>query len=146
LSSGVAGFTLANSNRAAGVFGAGPAVGVAGGVDGSNTAPGGRVGVYGTGADGHNLGGTGVYGESDTGFGVFGMSTSGIGVDGLSATGDGVVGVSGQRAGLLGLSNGPGILAAGGTDAGVFLGSVFVTGSIIKAGGGFTIDHPLDPA
>ena len=66
LSSGVAGFTLDDSSRAAGVFGAGPAVGVAGGVNGSNTAPGGQVGVYGTGSNGQSLGGVGVFGESDT--------------------------------------------------------------------------------
>src|SRR5437870_6235657 len=42
LSSGVAGFTLANQNRASGVFGIGPVVGVTGYVNGANTAPGGR--------------------------------------------------------------------------------------------------------
>src|SRR6478672_3431959 len=57
LSSGIAGFTLADSNRAAGAFGAGPRVGVAGGVTGSNTAPTGKAGVYGTGSNGQNLGG-----------------------------------------------------------------------------------------
>ena len=70
LSSGIAGFTLADSNRAAGVYGAGPQVGIAGGVTGSNTAPEGRVGVYGTGSNQRNLGGIGVSGESDTAFGV----------------------------------------------------------------------------
>ncbi len=156
LSSGVAGFTLAGSDWAAGVFGAGPAVGVAGGVNGSNTAPEGLVGVYGTGSDGQSLGGIGVFGESDTESGVFGESisgsgvagesTSGSGVSGLSATGAGVVGVSGQDVGLLGISNGTGITAAGGTYAGFFFGNVSVTGSISKGGGGFMIDHPIDPA
>jgi hypothetical protein len=146
LSSGVAGFTLADSDRAAGVFGAGPVVGVAGGVNGSNTAPRHPVGVYGTGSDGKNLDGFGVFGESDTEVGVFGESTSGSGVNGLSATGAGVVGVSGRDVGLFGISNGDGVIAAGGSNAGLFIGNVSVTGSISKGGGGFTIDHPLDPA
>jgi hypothetical protein len=89
LSSGIAGFTLADSNRAAAVFGAGPVVGVAGGVNGSNTAPRHPVGLYFTGSDGQNLDGFGVFGESDTEVGVFGESTSGSGVNGLSATGAG---------------------------------------------------------
>jgi hypothetical protein len=145
-SSGVAGFTLADSYGAAGVYGAGPAVGVAGGVSGSSTAPGVPVGVYGTGSDGQGLGGVGVFGESDTESGVFGESMSGAGVNGLSTTGAGVLGVSSQNMGLLGISNGAGVIAAGGTDAGFFFGNVAVTGSISKGGGGFTIDHPLDPA
>ena len=51
-----------------------------------------------------------------------------------------------ENVGLLGISNGTGIIAAGGPDAGFFFGNVSVTGSISKGGGGFTIDHPLDPA
>jgi len=42
LSSGVAGFTLANQNRASGVFGIGPVVGVTGYVNGANTRGKGR--------------------------------------------------------------------------------------------------------
>jgi hypothetical protein len=132
----VAGFTLDDSSRAAGVFGAGPAVGVAGGVNGSNTAPGGRVGVYGTGSNGQSLGGVGVFGESDTNDGVLGESTSGAGVSGLSTTSAGVLGVSSQNVGLLGIGNGTGIIAAGGPDAGFFFGNVSVTGSISKGGSG----------
>jgi hypothetical protein len=146
LSSGIAGFTLANSDRAAGVFGAGPLVGIAGGVTGSNTAPGGRVGVYGTGSNRQNLGGVGVVGESDTAAGVAGESTSGSGVSGLSESGPGVVGVSGEDVGVIGISNGVGILGLGGDGGGFFFGNVQVTGSLIKAGGGFAIDHPLNPA
>ncbi|MEV0711568.1 hypothetical protein [Nocardia aurea] len=37
-----------------------------------------------------------------------------------------------------------GILASG-NPAGTFLGDVRITGSLSKGGGGFTIDHPLDP-
>jgi len=64
-------------------------VGVARGVNGSNTAPRHPVGLYLTGSDGQNLDGFGVFGESDTEVGVFGESTSGSGVNGLSATGAG---------------------------------------------------------
>lgn len=135
-SSGIAGFTSANSSRAAGVYGAGPMVGVAGGVNGSNTAPAGPVGVYGTGSDGGQLDGVGVFGESDSNSGVFGRSETGAGVLGLSF----------QNVGLLGASDRTGIVAAGRANAGVFFGNVSVTGSISKGGGGFTIDHPADPA
>jgi hypothetical protein len=127
LSSGVAGFTLADSDRAAGVFGSGPAVGVAGVINGSNTAPFGRVGVYGTASNGQELGGIGVFGEGDVGAGVLGVSPQGIGMLGIS-------------------NNGTGIIAVGETDAAFFSGNVRVTGTISKGGGGFTIDHPLDPA
>lgn len=145
-SSGCAGFTSADGNRAAGVFGAGPTVGVAGGVNGSNTAPNGRAGVYGTGSNGQGLGAFGVFGESDTGDGVLGQSTSGSGVGGFSSTGAGVIGVSSRDVGLLGVSNGTGVIALGGADAGTFFGNVTVTGNLSKSGGGFTIDHPADPA
>src|SRR5437016_2374345 len=90
LSSGVAGFTLENHNRASGVFGTGPVVGVTGYVNGANTAPGGKVDVYGTGSNGKNLGVTGVVGESDTGVGVVGDSNSADGVLGLTRSGAGV--------------------------------------------------------
>ncbi|MFE6922873.1 hypothetical protein ACFVAV_17705 [Nocardia sp. NPDC057663] len=40
--------------------------------------------------------------------------------------------------------NASGILASG-NPAGTFLGDVRITGSLSKGGGGFTIDHPLDP-
>jgi hypothetical protein len=136
LSSGVAGFTLADSDRAAGAFGAGPRVGVAGAVTGSTTAPVGRVGVYGTGSNEQSLGGIGVQGESDTDAGVLGHST----------TGAGVLGVSLQKVGVFGVSNDTGVLGLGGSRAGIFIGDVEVTGSLIKGGGGFRIDHPVDPA
>jgi hypothetical protein len=145
-SSGMAGFTLADINRAAGVFGAGPRVGVAGGVRGSNTAPGDRVGVYGTGSNGRNLGGVGVAGQSDTNDGVAGSSTSGRGVFGSSTTAAGVAGISARNTGVIGISNDTGVIGLGGFLAGLFFGDVQVTGNITKAGGGFTIDHPADPA
>jgi hypothetical protein len=76
--------------------------------------------VYGTGSGWQNLHGFGVFGESDTEVGVFGESTSGSRVNGLSATGAGAVGVSGRHVGLFGISNGDGLIAPGGTDAGFF--------------------------
>lgn len=155
-SSGVAGFTLANHDRAAGAFGMGPWVGVAGIVTGATTAPAPRVGVYGSGSDGRRLGGVGVLGESDTRTGVSGSSRSGSGVGGGSNTGVGVVGnsqsaagvlgVSAQNVGVFGISNGTGVIGWGGSQAGLFIGDVHITGSLSKGGGGFEIDHPLDPA
>lgn len=41
---------------------------------------------------------------------------------------------------------GVGVWGVGGEWAGLFDGNVRVTGSIIKPGGGFRIDHPLEPA
>jgi hypothetical protein len=133
-SSGVAGFSLADYNRAAGVYGAAPRIGIAGAVTGATTAPAGKVGVYGTGSNGNNMGGTGVLGESDTGTGVVGESDSSVGVLGFGDTG------------VFGVSSEIGILGWGGAFAGYFFGPVHVGGTLTKAGGGFQIDHPLDPA
>jgi hypothetical protein len=154
-SSGVLGITLADNARASGVYGTGPFVGAAGGITNSNTAPTARVGVYGTGSNGVNLGGVGVQGESDTssgvsgkslsGTGVSGESTSGNGVSGSSQTRDGILGVSSKGWGVVGISNGTGILGWGGSQAGLFIGNVEITGTLSKGGGGFTIDHPLAP-
>jgi hypothetical protein len=99
--------------------------------------------------------GRGLYGEADgpDGFGVLGMST----------TSDGVVG-GGSRYGVRGSTVTPDGIAVSGISssfsttatgvhgsapfgfAGLFEGRVRVTGMIEKAGGGFKIDHPLDPA
>jgi hypothetical protein len=45
----------------------------------------------------------------------------------------------------MGVSNGNGILGLGGDDSGFFFGNVRVIGSVTKGGGGFAIDHPLNP-
>ena len=91
--------------------------------------------------------GTGpVRGISDTDAGVFGESNSGNGVLGSSQTATGVLGISSQSIGVGGLGNDVGIFGAGGNLAGWFLGNVSVSGSLTKSGGGFSIDHPLDPA
>jgi hypothetical protein len=144
-SSGVAGFTLSTGFRAAGVFGSG-LVGVAGTVTGATTAPFGRVGVYGTGSNAGSLGAIGVFGESDVNSGVFGQSQAAEGVAGISSTDAGVRGVASQGFGVVGISNGTGVVGLGGAAAGEFFGDVDVTGTLSKGGGGFLIDHPLDPA
>jgi hypothetical protein len=63
------------------------------------------------------------------GDGVLGFSNSAVGVGGSSVSGTGVLGFS-----------------SGGGHAGLFFGPVEVTGRLQKDGGGFLIDHPLDPA
>src|SRR6266851_4342394 len=68
----VAGKTGSGSNLAAGVYGEGPIVGVAGFVTHATTVPAESVGVYGSGSNNSNLGAIGVLGVSDTYFGVWG--------------------------------------------------------------------------
>ena len=157
--SGVAGFTLqtATPRLAAGVFGSG-LVGVAGQVTGAFTFPDSNVGVYGSGSNGRRLGGVGVFGEGDTNTGVRGASRSGNGVSGDSNRGagvfgsstnvSGVIGLSTQNVGVLGVGAITGVIGAGvaGGQAALFLGDVQITGNLSKGGGGFSIDHPLDPA
>jgi len=85
----------------------------------------------------------GVHGISDAGWGVRGESNSYFGVVGeVGANGEaGVFGSSNnaRAAGVIGYNTNPhGV-------AGVFFGNVHVTGTLQKDGGGFHIDHPLDP-
>ena len=78
--------------------------------------------------------GAGLYGlhfSAETGSGAYGMSVLGSGVEGLSFSRDPDVG------GVVG-ENPQGY-------AGVFFGKVRITGSLSKGGGGFEIDHPLEP-
>jgi hypothetical protein len=98
---GVAGKTGSSSNSAAGVYGVGPFVGVAGQVNGASGAPGAPVAIFGTGV---NVGAIGVWGASDSAYGVFGQSTSGRGVVGASSSDIGVFGVSGSERGVVGQS------------------------------------------
>lgn len=149
LGSGVFGTSLMDSGTAAGVYGVGPAVGAAGAVKGSNTTPPGKVGVYGSGSNGGGLGATGVMGVSDTATGVSGLSDSGIGIHGESSkTGYnyGVVG-RGPNAGVAAFNpnNSHAAYLASDCCAAWFTGDVVVIGSLVKSGGGFQIDHPLDP-
>jgi hypothetical protein len=112
-------------------------------------------------------GSAGVRGRSDTGVGVAGSSTSQTGVAGhsdagIGVAGDsrggffsaGVVGASSNgfiSAGLFGTSDAPlgiGVYGRGGPNgfAGFLDGRVEVIGPLVKSGGGFKIDHPLDTA
>jgi hypothetical protein len=139
-------------------------------VVGEQTGTGARPAV-----EGANAAGIGVSGDSETGTGVAGGSDLGDGVAGFSSRRNGVQGISSSRAasgvygenlsgggfGIAGRSNVPppppfpfpspvgaavlGDNTAGGT-AGAFNGRVSVTGFLSKLGGGFLIDHPLDPA
>jgi hypothetical protein len=108
---------------------------------------------------------SGVLGTADSGFGVRGESTGrdgttgvafgpGSGAFGLNFSSDGGSGVTGTSilgSGVEGVSfsTDPNRGAIFGQNAngfaGVFLGKVRVTGALTKAGGGFTVDHPLDP-
>jgi hypothetical protein len=97
--------------------GAAGAVGVLGRVN-ANPAGAGSIGVRGINS-GTGPFGIGVWGsQGGTGYGVYGTSPNGYGVVGDSPSGF----------------------------AGYFNGKVFVNGTLSKAAGAFTIDHPQDPA
>lgn len=151
---GVSGFSLA-ANGVRGVGGAGGreiASGVFGssdrgfGVRGVSTARDGTVGVtFGGGA-----GVSGLHFSREPGIGVSGVSVLNNGVEGFSFTGLGVRG-EGRNGGVHGIcsSTDSNVGAVVGQNlngfAGIFLGKVRVTGQLFKGGGGFEIDHPLDP-
>lgn len=123
-------------------------------------------GVVGTSNAGHGVFGftaaqrerAGVTGRSGSGSGnsffqpvaVWGDSGSGSGNDIAvlaTAKGNGVV-AFGENAGVIGYGqHDMGIFGSSKNFyAGYFDGDVFVKGSVTKGGGGFRIDHPLDPA
>ncbi|MFD7258476.1 hypothetical protein [Streptomyces sp. NPDC059874] len=166
---GVTGFVgsqtgvVGSSVRGTGVHGSSQGIGVVGeNISGRGAAPGvlgtseegpgvrGRsdkwTGVFGTSGTG-----PGVRGQSDTGAGVSGLSTvDSSGVDGLNFSAQSGVGVSGTSilgTGVYGLSfAGTGVYGQSRDGyAGDFAGDVRVSGSLSKGGGGFEIDHPLDP-
>jgi hypothetical protein len=112
--------------------------------------------------------GPGVEGRSGDGVGVSGVSASTDGSRGLTfgdgfghsslhfsvQPGGGVFGISVLGNGVEGFTfnsirNNPDVAAVRGQSAngfaGLFAGRVRVTGFLQKAGGGFTVDHPLDP-
>jgi hypothetical protein len=105
-------------------------------------------------------GGTGVAGKSDTGdglvgesgaldkSGVYGHNTGGgYGVAGRSTGGTGVYGTGSYGGFFAGGDTGVYAYATNtGSVAGYFNGEVHVSGYLYKSGGGFKIDHPLDPA
>jgi hypothetical protein len=128
----------------------------------------------GTGGDGQTagVGGSGIFGQGGKG-GTSSASTGGGGGNGVTAVGgpggasatvggQGGVGVSGfggkgaNAPGATGGDGGDGIIAQGGAAgtgttpgqkglAGNFQGNVQVIGTLVKGGGSFKIDHPLDP-
>jgi hypothetical protein len=119
------------------------------GVSGSSSSSTG-YGVYGA-----NSATTGaayaVFGTSSsiTGYGVYGTDNAtgtymGSPVGGIGVYGQGYLGVYAYGS----VSNAVGVWGAqgSGTYAGWFAGPVEVTGLLTKGGGGFKIDHPLDPA
>jgi hypothetical protein len=80
----------------------------------------------------------GLRGINDQGHGVQGQSNSHVGVEGTSNSGTALFAQSNSGVGVWGVTN-------VGPFAGFFQGNVRVTGTLSKAGGGFKIDHPLDP-
>jgi len=136
-----------------GVYGQGPAVGVAGA--GYVSA------VWGIGG---NPDGIGVQGEGGNGDGVSGKSDSGQGLSGESKDGYGVFGYSENSDAITGYKDAAGSGAAGNFSslqlsfsarkrptivlgkAGSFWGHVDINGNLTVSGSkGFKIDHPLEP-
>jgi hypothetical protein len=103
----------------------------------------------GEGIFGESTKGPGVRGESNTGPGVKGKTDTGAGVSGESTTGTGVHGSCDDEKGIGvfgGSQKGVGVYGMSATGlAGRFEGNVKITGNLEKGGGGFKIDHPLDP-
>ena len=155
-SDGVVGNSL-SANGVIGIGGSGRNRGeIASGVLGQSDGGFGVRGVSGSrqGAVGLSFGAAeGVFGlnfSPQPAAGAFGESVLGNGVEGFSFTAIGVRG-EGRGGGVRGLStstnpNAGGVVGENPNGfAGVFLGKVRVTGFLSKAGGGFEIDHPLDP-
>ena len=169
--SGVFGSSTANGNGVTGFVGS--QTGVVGssvrgtGVHGISTG----VGVFGENIPGGVSQHSGVLGVSTAGSGVTGLSATGVGVRGDSEESNGVTGIaSGGGVGCAGFSFstvpgsgvegtsvlGTGVIGVSFTETGVvgqssqglagdFIGDVRVSGALFKGGGGFEIDHPLDP-
>ncbi|MFI5166843.1 MAG: hypothetical protein ACHQQS_09510 [Thermoanaerobaculales bacterium] len=105
--------------------------------------------------NGNSTTGIGVNGTSGNNTGVNGTSTSGVGVVGNSTTGIGVIGASASSLPAIEGENSSGaagaLVISGRSNLGQVLwvdtvGNLSIAGRIIKAGGSFKIDHPLDPA
>jgi hypothetical protein len=93
--------------------------------------------------------GAGVSGNSVSSNGVMGTSVSGIGIYGSSLKSYGIAGVGADigvyaRNGFVGNGN-TAYLGARSVAADLY-GDVDIHGRLTKSGGGFRIDHPLDPA
>lgn len=123
--SGVAGI----SDRGAGVYGRSP---FGNGVYGVSY----RSAIHG---DGQGSG-VGVYGRAEGAAGVYGHADTGTGVEGSTWRGD----INSPA--IRGICRRPDYSVNFNGYAGVFIGKVYVAGELQKGGGGFKIDHPLDPA
>ena len=99
------------------------------------------VGVWGT-----SRAGIAVRGDCIDGDGLLGYSVNGFGVYGVSTSNSGVVGHtdSTSAAGIFGQSSSGGFAGFFSGVVGID-GNLAIAGSIFKSGGGFMIDHPLDP-
>jgi hypothetical protein len=84
--------------------------------------------------------GVGVYGHAEGVTGVYGHADNGTGVEGSTWRAD----INGPA--IRGICRRPDYSVNFNGYAGVFIGRVYVAGALEKAGGGFKIDHPLDPA
>jgi hypothetical protein len=100
-----------------------------------------NVGVWGT-----SRGGIAVRGDCTSGDGVLGYSVNGFGVYGASTSNSGVVGHTDgtSAAGIFGESSSGGFAGFFNGVVGIN-GNLAIAGTIFKSGGGFMIDHPLDP-
>jgi hypothetical protein len=126
---------------------------------------GGKVGILGGSPGGiavaaiADQGGIGVRATSDRGWAINAQTGSGVAILGVSDDGVGVQGEcqEGNNFGILGRGPNAGVAAFNSTNdhaaylaseccAAWFTGGVTVTGPLTKGGGGFRIDHPLDPA
>ncbi|HKE47360.1 MAG TPA: hypothetical protein VKB52_04805, partial [Rhodanobacteraceae bacterium] len=142
----------------AGVYGYTPDTagsGVEGAADGGNAAGVFGVNSSGPGVWGRNTGaGIGVYGQAAN-YAVYGAASAagGIALYGAGGTGGagvyayGYVGVQGNTNGT---TDSQGVRGDNGGSntagyAGLFNGRTWVVGNLIKGGGSFKIDHPLDP-
>jgi hypothetical protein len=81
-----------------------------------------------------------------TGTAVSGHGGSGFFVSGVYGDGNLAMLANGTNTGIWAAGNSYGVVAASTGTAGQFFGSVNITGTLSKGGGGFKIDHPLDPA
>jgi len=160
------------SSTGTGVYGAHTATGSSGSLGTADAGARGDGAGAGTGVLGTSTSGTGVSGTSASGFGVHGHSDGGIAVRADAGTDTGVyattwTGFAGVHAAnvtgiglfaesashdavqaVAGSAGKSGVYAqnlnASGW-AGYFNGRVHVAGTLSKAAGAFTIDHPLDP-
>jgi len=116
------------------------------------------AGVYGTNSSGPAVwgkntgGGTAVYAQTTGGYAVYGTASTGIGIVGSSGNNGGVYGVGyvGVQGSTNGSTDSQGVRGENGGSntlgyAGLFNGRTWVVGNLIKGGGSFKIDHPLDP-